>query len=400
MADQNPYHCLVPWTHLHVWPNGNAYPCCEWNSAEPVGNVHDTSIKEIFNSPEMRALRQNMKNGKSTAGCNRCYLTEKAGITSSKRTHYNRKFAHHQNQKTLEDGTVEEPRIATFDFRFSNLCNLRCRSCGPALSSAWHSDFTKAYGDPGHPAVINCGKDERLWQQVEELLRTVEYIEFAGGEPLIDPRHWDILNRLIEMKRTNVELLYTTNFTNLEYKSQSVLDVWKKFDKVKVHASLDASGPRAEYLRKGTQWPRIENNRVRMLERAPQVEFTIVSTISLFNAWHISDFHLDWVERGLVEASRIRPIVLSFSQDMSTKVMPAKFKQRVATKLIHNLSRIEKIHGPCEVLRKDYQSIVEFMNSEDHCFMLENFKRNNDRIDSVRNESLQTVFPELDFIFI
>ena len=33
--------CLAPWLSIHTWPDGKTYPCCIWNSNEPVGNIND-----------------------------------------------------------------------------------------------------------------------------------------------------------------------------------------------------------------------------------------------------------------------------------------------------------------------------------------------------------------------
>lgn len=34
--------CIMPWTHLHTWPNGNVFPCCIADSAKPIGNLKTT----------------------------------------------------------------------------------------------------------------------------------------------------------------------------------------------------------------------------------------------------------------------------------------------------------------------------------------------------------------------
>ena len=54
--------CLAPWLSIHTWPDGKTYPCCVWNSGEPVGNINDESLDKLWNKnikdyiPELSAL--------------------------------------------------------------------------------------------------------------------------------------------------------------------------------------------------------------------------------------------------------------------------------------------------------------------------------------------------------
>ena len=57
----------------------------------------------------------------------------------------------------------------------------------------------------------------------------------------------------------------------------------------------------AELMRKGCDWDKIVNNRQRMLQVCPDVDFYISPTVSLMNVLHVPDFHKDWVEQGLLK---------------------------------------------------------------------------------------------------
>ncbi len=75
----------------------------------------------------------------------------------------------------------------------------------------------------------------------------------------------------------------------------------KLFDSVSIGASLDAMGPRAENMRKGTDWAQVERNREQMLEICPGVDFYISPTLSILNSYHIVDFHRDWINKGILK---------------------------------------------------------------------------------------------------
>ena len=175
---------------------------------------------------------------------------------------------------TLEDGTVEDFKIRYYDIRFSNVCNFRCRSCGGIFSSNWYNDEVKLFGPKIQPRIMFAGRhEEDMWEQMQEHIPYLEQIYFAGGEPLIMEEHYRLLNELVKREMFHVRLIYNSNFSKLGYKDQDVLELWKKFDSVSVGASLDASGSRGEYIRKGQDWQETVENRQRMLEICPQVDF-------------------------------------------------------------------------------------------------------------------------------
>ena len=56
--DVGKHFCVLPWTHMHVWPNGNTYPCCLATYDYVVGNANKDSFKDIWNSEKMRTMRK------------------------------------------------------------------------------------------------------------------------------------------------------------------------------------------------------------------------------------------------------------------------------------------------------------------------------------------------------
>ena len=133
------------------------------------------------------------------------------------------------------------------------------------------------------------------------MLEHIEQIYWAGGEPIIMDEHWAIMNKLVDMGKTDIRIFYNTNFTKLNYKKFDVLDLWKNFDNISIGASLDAEGARGEYQRKGTNWEDIVNNIKRLRTEAPNIDFYVSATVSAYNGWHITDFPRNWVEAGFIK---------------------------------------------------------------------------------------------------
>jgi hypothetical protein len=168
-----------------------------------------------------------------------------------------------------------------------------------------------------------------MWEQLEPHLDYVEQIYFAGGEPLLMEEHYNILDELVRRGRFDVRLIYNTNFTHTDLKGKSVFEYWKQFNSVAVGASLDAMGPRAEYIRKGTDWAVVEQNRRDMMRICPKVDFYISPTLSIINAWSITDFHRDWVEKGLLKPQDLNVNILQDPAYLRIDIAPVDYKQQI-----------------------------------------------------------------------
>lgn len=391
--------CMIPWIHLHGWPTGEAFICCVANDKVPLGNLREQTLEEVWNSNRMKKIRKNMLSGKPCIECKKCYSDESHGLFSM-RNSSNKHFGHHIKdvEKTEEDGTHPEFKIRYWDVRFSNICNMRCRYCGPNFSSNWWEDKAAIYGKDSmrHPKFQYSGKDkDDIWQQMQPHIPYLEQIYFAGGEPLIMDEHYKMLELMIEKGLTNVRLIYNTNFSELSYKKRDVLQMWKKFDSVSIGASLDGMGARGEYMRKGTVWSDIEDNRKRMLDVCPEVDLYVSPTISLFNVQHITDFHMDWVDKGLIKAQDWNINVLQGPNYYRCDILPTKYKENAVSKIERAVAWLEdKDH--LQRATNGYKGLMNFMLAEDRIDLLPEFFKINDKLDAVRAEKFEDVFPELE----
>ena len=133
--------CIYPWIHLHAYPTGEAYPCCHAEmGVGQVGNCRTNTLEEIWQGQPMADLRHAMLTETPHAACTRCYEQEQSGFFSGRRS-ANKHHGHHI--KKLEENPFE---MTYWDIRFSNLCNLKCRSCGHIFSSQWYQDQARLAG--------------------------------------------------------------------------------------------------------------------------------------------------------------------------------------------------------------------------------------------------------------
>ena len=385
--------CIYPWIHLHAYPTGEAYPCCHAEmGVGQVGNCRVNTLEQIWTDAPMQRLRADMLTETPNAACTRCYEQEESGFFSGRKS-ANKHHGHHV--KKLEQNPFE---MTYWDIRFSNLCNLKCRSCGHIFSSQWYQDQAKLAGGDwkARNTVLNyAGRTETdMWTQLEPHLDYVEQIYFAGGEPLLMEEHYRILDELVRRKRFDVRLIYNTNFTHTDLKGRSVFEYWKQFDSVAVGASLDGQGPYAEYIRKGTDWTVVEQNRRDMLQVCPEVDFYISPTLSIMNAWHLPDFHRDWVAKGLIRAQDLNVNILQDPAHYRIDIAPAEYKGSL---LARYREHIEWLRGqdPLQRATQGFESAVTFMTATDNTPLIDTFWRKTHELDAIRKENILDVIPEL-----
>jgi organic radical activating enzyme len=307
---------------MHTWPSGEVFLCCDSASQESIGNVNENTLEEIFNGEKIKSVRQQMANGQHPARCYKCFQREAQGIESfreqSNKLYYhqqsNKLYYHHEhlidkailnNHEHLIDKAiknnyeVEDFKLYYWDFRCSNLCNFSCRSCTLALSSKWYEDHKALYGNVDGHSVNKKGVIQFTDNQIAQVkgiidkdINDVECVYFAGGEPLINDMHYYILEKLIKAKRFDCQLHYNTNLSTLHYKNYDLLEMWSNWNKglkITVGVSIDAIGPRAEYIRHGMKWSKIEENLKKLLQ-IPYIQVVITPVTSLFNVMHLPDY--------------------------------------------------------------------------------------------------------------
>jgi radical SAM protein with 4Fe4S-binding SPASM domain len=392
--------CIYPWIHLHAYPTGEAYPCCHAEmGVGQVGNCRENTLKEIWNSPAQKQLRTDMLSETKNSACQRCYEQEESGFFSGRRS-ANKHHGHHVGRVAMTEpsGHLNHFGMTYWDIRFSNLCNLSCRSCGHIFSSSWYQDQAQLAGPTwalNNSALNIAGKTkDDMWSQLIPHLDYVEQIYFAGGEPLMMEEHYNILDELERRGRFDVRLIYNTNFTQTKLKDREVFDYWSKFKSVAVGASLDAQGPRAEYIRKGTKWDQVERNRRAMIEQCPNVDFYISPTLSILNAHHLPDFHKEWVEKGLIKAQDLNVNILQDPYHLRIDIATAEYKQKIVGRYQDHLNWLRP-QDPLNRATVGFESAINFMLSTDNSALIPKFWTKMSELDHIRKEDLLLVIPEL-----
>lgn len=375
---------------MYVNADGTVLPCCIADHHEPTGSVQQNTIQEVWNSESYKTIRKNMLEGKDCKECRACYRNEDNGIKSF-RQDVNQRFAKHLHlkDKTNADGSLDVLDLKYFDVRWSNICNFKCRSCSSTYSSSWAKEDNK-----DKVFIFAGGTDnDKLYQQFEPYFSEIEEFYFAGGEPLLTDKHYDILNYLIANNKTDVKLRYNTNLSNLKYKSQSVIEMWKKFKHVDVYVSLDSWDTRAEYIREGTVWSEVESNILLIKNEAPHVNLQMSTVVSAFNVSTIPEFIEYLKNKNLFLQNNFYPSFYNIMNPecYSFSIFTEEEKNRIIEKL-------ETVNYSTHINKLINQVISTLKNTEYNKNSRQQFIKQTAYYDNKRNQNFVTTFPEIAFL--
>jgi MoaA/NifB/PqqE/SkfB family radical SAM enzyme len=275
--------CVMPFIHAFVTPNAIG-PCCAY-----VKNPRLNSAKTYWNSEQLKNIQQNMLNNVRDEGCSICWKKEDRGF-SSLRQHSNEIYKSHINdiKNKLE---VKNPFY--LDLRLGNLCNLKCRMCVSEWSSQIAGEIldnpNEDWNDTPTQKVIEINED--TWELLEDWIPNVRRVFMTGGEPTIIKRNLEYINKIIETGHSkNVELIFTTNATNI---NQKFVDISKKFKNVGYNVSIDGVNNVANYIRFPSNWKTIENNLQNINKNGGGVSFN--TTIQWLNMTRLNEI-FDYIE--------------------------------------------------------------------------------------------------------
>lgn len=389
--------CMLPWTHLHARPDGIALPCCMADQKSPLGNLKQKTMREIWNDTDMREMRQAMLNDKPCKQCGNCYELETAG-NFSLRNSVNKTFGYHTDvvDQTLPDGSLPDMKLYYWDIRFSNICNLKCRSCDVLFSSRWYDDNIRLWPNRANIQRIQFpGKHkDDLWQQIQEHVTFVEQIYFAGGEPLVMEEHNKLLKLLIANGNTRVKLIYSTSLSELRYKQESVLELWKHFPRIFVLASLDDIGSRGELIRFGSNWKKIEQNILELKQQCPHIDLVVQPTISVLNVWNICNFHRYLVEQKFINPEDLQFNILTYPDKYRIDILPIEVKQELQQEFLKHIEWLKKVDSFQRALN-GFESAINFMMEKDNSHLIKEFWETTFALDQLREENTLVTIPEL-----
>ena len=341
-----------------VFPNGKIGPCCQ------VSADYLKPISELPNPNRFADLKT--QDCPPDHPCNKCAVNEYHGLPS---------------YKTTFDSTVTSaPGLQFVDIRNTNLCNLKCRYCGPHFSSQWSEELGK------FPLV----QHQDITDYKDTLITdSLHWIYFTGGEPLLNGEHWQLLEELIESGRSSsVSLMYNTNLTTIKYKNKNIIDVWRQFKKVSIQCSIDAVGEPLEYIRSGSSWEKIKSNLDQLVSVSTNsnIKITLSPVLSILNIWFISELYKYAESNNIL----VNPITLTGPDYLALNVMPDSLKSLA----LDNITQLESKHN---INNNTIAHIKNLINNNTNQYLFHQTIAHILLLDNLRGEKLFELLPFKSF---
>lgn len=281
-------YCGALMTHLFSRSDGNYNLCCHATPSTNPISVNDMLPFDYFFSERMESYRARMFDGEQLAECKSCYQAESEGRTSHRQWKYNK--PHQQMFEVEEHSVVIKMRI------LGSYCNLSCYMCHPYNSSSRRTEMEQldqVYSDAFNTNGFVNIKSKRFNEIVDHLILNAKWINtihLTGGEPLLMPRHWKLVNSISNKHAKNINLVYDTNLTHLSTSDGHIKDVIEKFKQVSLGVSCDHFGDKLEWIRYGINANQFEQNLQKMKDNISSINVT-VSLINIMDLDHIVEHY-------------------------------------------------------------------------------------------------------------
>jgi MoaA/NifB/PqqE/SkfB family radical SAM enzyme len=407
---------MHPFTGLATRSDGAVMACCR---SHPVGWIQDQSLEEIWNNQSMKKIRQQVLNSKRPSECEPCFTLEDQGVESLRQRHIagvipESRINLYPDALTKLNNDFSMPfEIPTMEIKLNNLCNLKCRMCHPMDSTSWNDYLSveEFYVKEGNfmveeikklnlinkPYLDKFENSENWWNSFKKLLPYFRRVEFAGGEPLMDPQHYKILDMLKPYGK-NIELKYATNGTVLGIKgNRTIHNYWPHFKSIALNVSIDGIGKSYEYVRGNGNFEDIITNikemqkikNVTRIVGAVAVQVSNILVLDQMIEYFLNDIEIVFYTN-----------MVKYPKVLSIQVLPPELKKEAVEKLILVKQQISKFKYVkkepllLSITQNQIDGVINFLTAKDETHLWNDCIEYNKRLDNTRNQSFLDATPE------
>lgn len=407
---------MHPFTGLATREDGAIKVCCR---SHPIGHIQDNTLEDIWNNDTLKRIRKQVLNNEKPPECQPCFSLEDQGVESLRQRHIkgvipeSRITLYPTALDSLNDDFSMPFKIPTMEMKLNNLCNLKCRMCNPTDSTSWDDWETieEFYTKENNFLVENIQKfnliqkpyldrfedNPNWWNSFEKLLPYFRRAEFAGGEPLMDPQHYRILDMLAPYGH-QIEIKYATNLTMLGKRSRTIWEYWPKFKSVAVNVSIDGIGDSYEYIRGNASWNTLVKN-IKEIQTIPNLNRIVgavavqVSNVLILDK--MIEYFLD--DLGIVFYTNM----VRYPKVLSPQVLPNELKNLAISRLdavklkLNNFKYIKENPILEEITLGQINGVINFLNSNSQHELWNDCIEFNHRLDKSRRKfTFEEITPE------
>lgn len=407
--------CPLPFSHIIVNHDGTVSPCCvsdeRYRDADGRAFMMDRDgISDVWGSEHIAGLRHDLASGIRNPACENCWSRERLGHDSHRlKTIRGMRDQGRAAGRVDPDDPIALPTPGFITVRFGNLCNLKCRICGPSASSRWVEEHNSTWqvdwvgeqvrmlrdlgNHVGRHQAMNWFEDnEQFWGEFHDLLPNVTELMFTGGEPFMVRRQVDMLRACAETEHAaGINLQFHTNGTMLD--EDLIPEVLPRFASVTMNFSVDGTGKQFEYQRHGARWDEVDAVMRRCLDawgspNGPTGTVMVNLTVSAMNAYYLPEYGSHFSAMGM-------PVGLNLLNGRP-ELDPANLPWVVRRSIADRLRSADPANMACYTLGTSLDGIIGTLGSPPDAGQgLQPFIDATRRMDRYRGESFADAFPEM-----
>jgi len=406
---------MHPFTGLATREDGAIQVCCR---SHPIGDITKNTLEEIWNNDNMLRIRRQVTNGERPPECEPCFSLEDQGVESLRQRHVRgvipeaRINLYPNTFDRIGDDYSMPFEFPTMEIKLNNLCNLKCRMCHPMDSTSWNDweavepfykkenniliELIDKHNLKRKPHLDKFEDNPNWWDSFEKLLPYFRRVEFAGGEPLMDPQHYKILDMLKQYGHC-IEIKYATNLSMLGKGSRNIYDYWPHFKSVALNVSVDGIGPSYEYIRGNADWEELIKN-IKEVQQIPNISRIVgavavqVSNVLILDK--MIEYFLD--NLGIVFYTNI----VKYPNVLSVQCLPKDLKDLAIVRLETIKGRLVEFKHVKEnpillkLTENQIDGIINYIRAVDQSDKWTDTVEFNLNLDKTRNQSFIEVTPE------
>jgi organic radical activating enzyme len=381
----------------------------------------------LHNTPQKKQDRAKMIAGERPAGCEYCWKIEDMGRDAvSDRVYKSKIYSTNDLVTASQTAITEDINLKTLEIAFDRTCNFGCSYCNPAFSSTWVRDIKQ---NGAYKSLISDGRNHfthahdgaQLYKDTEvnpyveaffrwwesDLHKTLEELRITGGEPMMSPSLWRLLDWFeTEKHRVNPRMRLAIN-SNLVPKRElftKFLNKVKNIPNLHIYTSNESTYAHADYIRDGMNYTTWYTHLVNLPDIRP-AGIHNMCTINALCLESLPEF-LDMIVKNKKDFKRVYGVDLNFTLNIlrfpsfqSPLVLPDElrtlFKNNLKEWLDKRIEDLEPMEAAHTQRLIDYLDVVKTPHSEafDLPKLRSDFKNFYKQYDERRSKDFVKTFP-------
>lgn len=417
--------CGAKWYNATIWLGSGQTTSCH----HPLPHAIDVqeikfNPKAIHNTKQKKTERSLMQSGVRPSGCEYCWKLEDAGA-SSDRVHKTIIYSDEDLDRAFNTDFTQDVDLQTLEIAFDRTCQFACSYCNPAFSTSWVRDikrngpyvnlisdgrnhFTHPHDSSQRytPDEVNPYAEAFFQWWESDLHRTLKELRITGGEPLMSPYLWRLIDWFKDNQgRSQTRLAINSNLGFEQDKLERLLNATENIE-LDLYTSNESWGRHAMYIRDGLDWDQWVNNVNYLLDSGKLRGLHVMCTINALCLLSLNELLWDIIKlkkKYGKDAINFSLNILRFPSFQSPLILPREVLKEANQKLIiileenkadSILHEFERLHIErlirylCEVDTPHSQAVSREILQRD-------FKNFYEQYDQRRGKNFRDTFPQL-----